>query len=154
MGEEPRTTRGEGGLPFRPDIQGMRAIAVLLVALQHAGVPHITGGYVGVDVFFVVSGFLITGLLLRRADATGSVGIGRFYAARAKRILPAATLTLVVVCVAAVAWLNYVRATQILHDAMWCAAFAANIHFAQVGSDYFAQGSPPSPPQWRGCRSP
>src|SRR5947209_1622984 len=147
MGEEPRTTRGEGGLPFRPDIQGMRAIAVLLVALQHAGVPHVTGGYVGVDVFFVVSGFLITGLLLRRADATGSVGIGRFYAARAKRILPAATLTLVTVCLAAVAWLNYVRATDILHDAMWCAAFAANIHFAQIGSDYFAQASPPSPLQ-------
>ena len=147
MGEGRPSTPGGSGLPFRPDIQGMRAIAVLLVALQHAGVPHVTGGYVGVDVFFVLSGFLITGLLLRRADATGSVGIGRFYAARAKRILPAATLTLVTVCVAAVAWLNYVRATDILHDAMWCAAFAANIHFAQIGSDYFAQASPPSPLQ-------
>ena len=50
-------------------------------------------------------------------------------------------------CLAAVAWLNYVRATDILHDAMWCAAFAANIHFAQIGSDYFAQASPPSPLQ-------
>jgi peptidoglycan/LPS O-acetylase OafA/YrhL len=132
---------------FRPDIQGMRAVAVLLVALQHAGVPHITGGYIGVDVFFVISGFLITGLLLRRADRTGSVQIGRFYAARARRILPAATLTLIATGLASMLWLNYVRAGQVLHDALWACAFAANIHFAEIGSDYFAQGSPPSPLQ-------
>ena len=86
MGEEPRTTRGEGGLPFRPDIQGMRAIAVLLVALQHAGVPHVTGGYVGVDVFFVVSGFLITGLLWRELRTDGRISFAPFYARRALRL--------------------------------------------------------------------
>ena len=60
-----RTTHDSG---FRPDIQGMRAIAVMLVVLNHAGVPGLGGGYVGVDVFFVISGFLITGLLLHEAE--------------------------------------------------------------------------------------
>jgi peptidoglycan/LPS O-acetylase OafA/YrhL len=56
---------------FRPDVEGLRAVAVLLVILYHANVPHVTGGYVGVDVFFVVSGFVITGVLLRERGNTG-----------------------------------------------------------------------------------
>src|SRR6202000_1096668 len=74
---------------FRPDIEGLRAVAVLAVVLFHADVPGVGGGYVGVDVFFVISGFLITGLLWREANTTGTVGLRRFYGARARRLLPA-----------------------------------------------------------------
>jgi peptidoglycan/LPS O-acetylase OafA/YrhL len=135
------------GRGFRPDIQGLRAIAVMLVALAHAGVSWLQGGYVGVDVFFVISGFLITGFLLRRAEQSGRVPFFEFYAARARRILPAATLTIVVTVVASWHYLNYIRAVSVFHDAIWSAFFAANIHFSQVGTDYFAQSNPPSPLQ-------
>jgi peptidoglycan/LPS O-acetylase OafA/YrhL len=130
---------------FRADIQGLRGVAVLIVALGHAGVPGVSGGYVGVDVFFVISGFLITGWLLARALDSGRVPLGDFYASRARRILPPAALTLVVTCAASVAFLNPVRAASALHDAVWAAFFGANIHFAQAGTDYFAQDDPPSP---------
>jgi peptidoglycan/LPS O-acetylase OafA/YrhL len=63
---------------FRPDIEGLRAVAVLAVVLFHADVPGVGGGFVGVDVFFVISGFLITGLLWREANASGTVGLRRF----------------------------------------------------------------------------
>src|SRR5256885_9278597 len=74
-------------MPHRDDIQGLRGVAVLLVVLAHGGVPYLQGGYVGGDVFFVLSGFLITGLLLR-----GRLSLGEFYVRRARRILPAAAL--------------------------------------------------------------
>src|SRR5205085_2417109 len=91
----------------RDDIQGLRAVAVLLVVLDHAGVPYLRGGYVGVDVFFVLSGFLITGFLLAEAERRGSVSLAGFYARRARRILPAAVLTLLVTAgagAASLAW--------------------------------------------------
>ena len=135
------------GKEFRPDIQGLRAVAVLLVALNHAGVRQLSGGYVGVDVFFVISGFLIAGWLMKRTARSGRVPFAEFYAARARRILPAATLTLVVTVVASYYLLNYVRALSAFHDAVWAAFFAANVHFAQVGTDYFARANPPSPVQ-------
>src|SRR5271157_1550406 len=83
---ERRVSRGE----FRPDIVGLRAVAVLAVVLCHAGVPGLAGGYIGVDVFFVISGFLITGLLWREATTTNTIRLARFYGARARRLLPAA----------------------------------------------------------------
>ena len=73
----------------RTDVQGLRAVAVAAVVLDHAAAPGLGGGYVGVDVFFVISGFLITGQLLHRLEATGRVGFADFYAKRARRILPA-----------------------------------------------------------------
>ena len=131
----------------RDDLQGLRAVAVLLVVLDHAGLPFLRGGYVGVDVFFVLSGFLITGLLLSQAGRDGRVRLGDFYVRRARRILPAAVLTLVATDIAAHQLLNFVRAREAVHDSVWAAFFAANVHFARVGSDYFAQGQPPSPVQ-------
>jgi peptidoglycan/LPS O-acetylase OafA/YrhL len=142
-----RGSTPRSGGDFRADIQGLRGIAVLIVALGHAGVAGMNGGYVGVDVFFVISGFLITGWLLGRALDSGCVPFGDFYASRARRILPAAVLTLTVTCAASVAFLNPVRAASALHDAVWAAFFSANVHFAGIGTDYFAQDDPPSPIQ-------
>jgi peptidoglycan/LPS O-acetylase OafA/YrhL len=129
----------------RDDIQGLRAVAVLLVALGHAGVSFLKGGYVGVDVFFVLSGFLITGQLISGARVRRYVSLAEFYARRARRILPAATLTLIVSDFAAYHLLNVVRAKQALLDSLPSALFFANVHFAAQGTDYFAQGQPPSP---------
>jgi peptidoglycan/LPS O-acetylase OafA/YrhL len=129
----------------RNDLQGLRAVAVLMVALGHAGVGFLKGGYVGVDVFFVLSGFLITGLLLSTAAKHGSISLTEFYTRRARRILPAAALTLVVTTVAAYWLLNVVRAKQAVWDSLWASIFAANIHFANEGTDYFSQEQPPSP---------
>jgi peptidoglycan/LPS O-acetylase OafA/YrhL len=127
-------------MSHRDDIQGLRAVAVLLVVLAHAGVPYVQGGYVGVDVFFVLSGYLITGVLLR-----GRLSLADFYVRRARRILPAAALTLVVTDLVAQHLLNFVRAREAVSDSIWAALFGANVHFAQQGSDYFNQGQPPSP---------
>ncbi len=129
----------------RDDLQGLRAIAVLLVALDHAGVGFLAGGYVGVDVFFVLSGYLITQLLLAEAARSGRVSLVNFYIRRARRILPAAALTLVATDVAAYYLLNQVRALQTMKDSVWAALFGANINYARQATDYFAQGQPPSP---------
>jgi peptidoglycan/LPS O-acetylase OafA/YrhL len=137
----------EGRPSFRADIQGLRGIAVLLVVLCHSSVPHASGGFVGVDVFFVISGFLITQWLLGRAAAENRVPFAAFYATRARRILPAAALTLIATCAASWYASNYVRAMETVHDVVWATFFAANIHFAAVSTDYFAQDNPPSPVQ-------
>ena len=87
---------------FRPDVEGLRAVAVGCVLLYHAGVPWAPGGYVGVDIFFVISGFLITGLLLKELEKSGTLSITRFYSRRAKRLLPMTVVVLAVVV--AVSW--------------------------------------------------
>jgi len=132
---------------YRGDIQGLRAVAVLLVVFNHAGLTFLGGGYIGVDVFFVVSGFLITGLLLRDHTERGRIQFLNFYSRRARRILPAAALTLVATDIAAQLFLNYVRARSAIEDSIWAAMFAANIQFERIGADYFAFGAPPSPIQ-------
>ncbi|MEV7693759.1 acyltransferase family protein [Microbacterium sp. NPDC089189] len=130
----------------RRDIQGLRALAVLAVVGAHAfGWPR--GGFVGVDVFFVVSGFLITGLLLRELDAHGRVDLRGFYARRARRILPAAVTVLALVATAGFVVFNRVRAEQTLWDAVWSAVFTANWHFAAEGTDYFHATDAVSPLQ-------
>ena len=96
----PRSSDEAGTAPgdrrFRPDIQGLRAVAVLLVVLYHAGLNGLSGGYVGVDVFFVISGFVITGLLLRERGTAARTSLIAFYGRRSRRIIPAATLVIVV----------------------------------------------------------
>ena len=130
----------------RRDIEGLRAVAVLLVICDHLfGWPH--GGYVGVDVFFVISGFLITGLLLREHDGSGRISFAGFYRRRARRILPAATLTLVATCAATYLVLVGSRIHQTYVDALWSAVFWSNWHFAAVGTDYFQSNNATSPVQ-------
>ena len=126
---------------YRWDIQGMRAIAVVLVMLAHAGVPGLGGGYVGVDVFFVISGFLITGLLLEDGKAHHRISFTRFYARRAKRILPAATVVIVSTSIASVFILNAYQAKSELADGMWAGFFAVNIRFARAGTNYFTRSA-------------
>lgn len=132
---------------FRPDIEGLRAVAVLLVVLNHAGVPGLHGGYVGVDVFFVVSGFLITGLLLKEAERSRRISILGFYARRARRILPAATLVLAVTVVSSFALIGGTSAARTAEDGQWAALFASNFRAILQGTDYWASDLPPSPLQ-------
>ena len=138
----PRTSPHES---FRPDIEGLRAVAILLVVLGHAGVSALGGGYVGVDVFFVLSGFLITSLLLREVAATGRISIPRFYARRALRLLPASTLALVGTLIAARFWLSPLLAGQYTQDAVAAAGYVSNLVFAHRGTDYLASDASPSP---------
>ncbi|WP_344051881.1 acyltransferase family protein [Microbacterium lacus] len=131
---------------FRPDIQGLRTVAVVAVILDHLfGWP--VGGFVGVDVFFVISGFLITGLLLREHDKTGTISFGGFYIRRVKRIMPAALLVIIVTVGAGYLFFNSLRAAQTLWDGIWATLFAANWHYAIQGTDYFNAGSAISPLQ-------
>lgn len=132
----------------RRDIQGMRAMAVLLVLVNHAELGRLfTGGYVGVDVFFVLSGFLITGGLAREIRSTGRVSFAGFYARRARRILPAATATLVLTLLASAFVYQAADLDKVSTDVIWAAFFAANLHFAQSGNDYFALSTFETPVQ-------
>lgn len=131
---------------FRPDIEGLRALAVVLVILDHLfGWPR--GGFIGVDVFFVISGFLITGLLLREKATSGTISIREFYARRMRRIFPLATLVLVLTVAASFLLWVPERAIATLWDAVWAFFFLSNWHFAAVGTDYFHATDAISPVQ-------
>jgi peptidoglycan/LPS O-acetylase OafA/YrhL len=128
---------------FRPDIEGLRGIAVLLVVADHLwGWPR--GGFLGVDVFFVLSGFLITGLLVGEGERTGRISLRRFYARRARRLLPVAVLVVVVTDLAAFFLLLPARAHATVVDSLWALGSLANVRFARLGTDYFSQTRPPS----------
>ncbi len=147
--EESTVTGDEAGTPpgdrrFRPDVQGLRAVAVVLVVLFHANIPGLRGGYVGVDVFFVISGFVITGVLLRERDRAGSTSLLHFYTRRIRRILPAASLVIIASVVAAYVLLGSVSGNQNAIDARWASVFLINIHFAATGTNYLASQMPPS----------
>jgi peptidoglycan/LPS O-acetylase OafA/YrhL len=132
----------------RGDIQGLRAVAVLTVVAAHAGVPFLAGGFVGVDVFFVISGFLISRLLFREVAAAGRVSLTSFWTRRARRILPAATLVTVVTVVVSLLWTSLIDARQVVEDAVWSTLFAANVHFAEQDTSYFSSGTSPLQHYW------
>ncbi|MEE3749845.1 acyltransferase family protein [Mycobacterium intracellulare] len=122
---------------FRADIEGLRAVAVLAVVLFHCSAPGVGGGFVGVDVFFVISGFLITGMLWREASSTGTVGLLRFYGARARRLLPASATVGVVTAIASAVLLSPLEATGVIGDGIASALYVGNYRFALQGVDYF-----------------
>ncbi len=135
----------EGGQGFRPDVEGLRAIAILAVLVCHAGIPFLAGGYVGVDVFFVISGFLITRLLVGEMRRDNTISLRRFYARRAKRLLPLSALLLASVGIVSIVLFSPVRAAEVSGDIVAAAVYAANWHFAAQSVDYFSQGLEPSP---------
>lgn len=122
----------------------MRALAVILVVLVHASVPGFTGGFIGVDVFFVISGFVITGLLLRQPARPLVANLGYFYARRIRRIVPAATIVLVATVVGAYAFLGANFEASLLLDVRWASLFGANFRLINTGSNYFIPGVAPS----------
>ncbi len=129
---------------FRPDIQGLRALAVLLVIGDHFfGLPR--GGFIGVDIFFVISGFLITGLLLREHQRTGRISFRHFYWRRVRRILPAAMLVIAVTVIAAYLLTNSNNGRNVAVDGAWSTLSLANWHFAAIGNDYLLADGPVSP---------
>ncbi|MGY4711340.1 acyltransferase family protein [Mycolicibacterium sp. CBM1] len=142
--KEQRSRRSEQDY-FRPDIEGLRAVAVLGVVMFHAAVPGIGGGYVGVDVFFVISGFLITGLLWREVSGTGSVRLRTFYGARARRLLPASAAVGVITMVVSVLVLPPLRVPTVLYDGIASALYVGNYWFILDNINYFADSLTPSP---------
>lgn len=132
---------------FRPDIEGLRAVAIVTVLLYHAGVTLVPGGFIGVDVFFVISGFLITGLLLREVEQTGRISLTRFYARRAKRLLPAAALVLATTAVLVLTVASTVDRKVFGGDITAAAAYVLNWRLAERSVDYLAEGVGVSPVQ-------
>jgi len=132
---------------FRSDIEGLRAVAVLAVVLFHAQLPGMGGGFVGVDVFFVISGFLITGLLWREANGTGTVRLRRFYGARARRLLPAAAAVGAVTMIGAALLLPFGQARVAMTDGIASALYISNYWFILQDVTYFNDAGhlPPSP---------
>lgn len=130
---------------FRPDIEGLRAVAVLSVVLFHAQVPGVTGGFVGVDVFFVISGFLITGLLRREAKSSGTVRLRNFYGARARRLLPASATVGVITMIASALLLPPLQVRPAMEDGIASALYVGNYWFIFNFVGYFGGRLPLSP---------
>jgi peptidoglycan/LPS O-acetylase OafA/YrhL len=132
---------------YRRDIEGLRAIAVIAVLLFHFGVPGMQGGYIGVDVFFVISGFLITSLLIAERSGTGRVSLRDFYARRIRRLLPISAVVLGATAIASATWLEPTRLADLAQDIRHAATFTVNTVFANRGTDYLGAELPPSPIQ-------
>lgn len=128
-------------LGYRGDIEGLRAVAILLVVAAHARVPWLAGGFIGVDIFFVLSGYLITGLLIQEISATGNLRFAAFYARRFRRLMPALLLMLACICV--FGWLLLPAPDQIrqANAAGSAAVWLSNFYFAFSSLGYFSPGA-------------
>ncbi len=120
---------------------------MILVVLFHANWSVVSGGYVGVDVFFVISGFVITGVLLRERASSGRTSILAFYGRRCRRIIPAATSVIIITIIAAYIFLGVLSGDRTAVDGRWAAIFLVNFHFASEGTNYLASQQLPSPLQ-------
>ncbi|MGH9082766.1 MAG: acyltransferase family protein [Acidimicrobiales bacterium] len=126
-------------------MQGLRAVAILAVVGYHAAVPRMGGGYVGVDAFFVISGYLITGLLLAELGERGAIGLAAFYARRARRLLPSAVLVVLATVAASAVLLPPHRAQDAFRDGLASALYVANYRFAIESTSYLSAGASASP---------
>jgi peptidoglycan/LPS O-acetylase OafA/YrhL len=135
----------QSGGSFRPDVEGLRAVAVLLVVGCHCGISWCAGGFVGVDVFLVLSGYLITGLLTAEHRATSRIHLPGFYARRARRLLPAFALVLLATMLAAAVVFGPQELAFTGHAARAAGLYMSNVFFDRSASDYFApnvEGNP------------
>ena len=114
-------------LDFRKDIQGLRGLAVALVVIEHA-TPYVPGGYIGVDVFFVISGYVITQLLMREIDERGQISLKDFYSRRIRRLVPALSIVLLFTLVASV----FVLSPGLEQEKLVSAAFASFFFIANI----------------------
>jgi peptidoglycan/LPS O-acetylase OafA/YrhL len=128
---------------YIPALDGLRAVAVLAVVAYH--LDELPGGFLGVDVFFVISGFLITRLLLAERERRGGIALGSFWIRRFKRLVPALFVVLVAVAIGSRLWLPAWRLGQIRLDALAGLAYVANWRFVLSGQSYFSSGLAPSP---------
>jgi peptidoglycan/LPS O-acetylase OafA/YrhL len=135
------TNRTGYRLGYRGDIEGLRAVAILLVVGAHAGVRWFQGGFVGVDVFFVLSGFLITGLLVQEIGHTGRLDFPGFYIRRLKRLLPALAVMLIGAALLAAVLLSHLEQQAQASAAVSAAMWWSNIYFVSTRLDYFSGGA-------------
>jgi len=126
---------------LRKDIQALRALAVGSVVAYHAGLPIFSSGFVGVDIFFVISGYLIIGLLVRERLTTGRIALVTFIGRRARRLIPASTLVLLVTTFFIWVTMPGLAGQRALDDVRSAAFYFANIDFALTGMDYWATQS-------------
>ncbi|GAA4804807.1 acyltransferase family protein [Nocardioides caeni] len=136
-----------GHAGFRPDIEGLRAIAVGSVLLYHAGLAWIPGGFAGVDIFFVISGFLITSLMVREVERSGRLRLGAFWARRARRLLPASTLVLAFSALVTLLWLPVAERKAFGGDIVAAAGYVVNWRLGYREVDYLAEDVGASPVQ-------
>jgi peptidoglycan/LPS O-acetylase OafA/YrhL len=139
--------QGSGRIPFRGDIEGLRGAATLIVLAYHAGVPLLSGGYVGLDIFFVMSGFLITALLVREAETTGGIRLRDFFARRIRRLLPSAVAVLAFVVVAGWLIMAPLQREPLARDVLAANFYVVNWRFVDQQTDYLAAGLSASPVQ-------
>ncbi|CAN5728952.1 hypothetical protein BH23CHL8_BH23CHL8_04370 [soil metagenome] len=144
-GVRSNTTIGRTAEHFRPDIEGLRGLAVMLVVVFHAFPALVGGGFIGVDVFFVISGYLITGLLVRELERTGKLDLRAFYVRRIRRLVPAAALALGVTLLLAAWLLPPLDLREAAVDGLAATFSVSNIRFALSEGDYFAAVADPSP---------
>ena len=126
-------------LPYRPDIQGLRAVAIVLVVLAHAQLSAFAGGFVGVDVFFVLSGYLISGILIREYTNSGTIHLTLFYTRRLKRLLPALFVMLVFAILLSRRLLSQNEIAEQLSSAGYAATWTSNLFYAFSTVDYFSE---------------
>src|SRR3569832_40381 len=133
---------------FRPDIEGLRGVAILLVVLFHARVPALAGGFVGVDVFFVLSGYFISGLLVHEHEVAGDGSLNEFYGRRALRLLPA--LLVVLLATLAIVFTLYAPIDRplVAGAARAVALHAGNVEFARGALNYFGSSDNPLLHTW------
>ncbi|WP_432492994.1 acyltransferase family protein [Kineococcus auxinigenes] len=144
--ERHRDAQAHGsGRGFRPDVEGLRAVALGMVLLFQAGAPVVRAGNIGVDVFFVISGFLITGLLVREAERTGRVSLRDFYARRVRRILPSAAAVVLATLLGAALLLPAERVSAIARDAVAASLQVANWWLLSFGHDALGEEVAHSP---------
>jgi peptidoglycan/LPS O-acetylase OafA/YrhL len=137
----PREAKGQ----FRSDIEGLRGVAVLFIVAFHVGTPGFRGGFIGVDVFFVLSGYLITRLLVNEIDRSGRIDLPQFYARRVRRLLPGFAIMSAVVIVAAVILLPPLEQSTLSGTALAASAYCSNFVLIRQASDYFAPNAQSNP---------